>query len=284
MKKGIIYVLLAFLTSAAFGQFDDRSLLSNQRLPGINPDSYLSKPVQMIDMPTASILRGGDIKTSIRLFEQGGAIGRLSVGISNRMMFGVSFGGVNIIGDQIVKWNDNPGIHFMYRLMEETLAMPALVLGFDSQGYGPFWKGVPSQTFPEEGDPALISDRYANKSRGVFAVASKGYNSLIKFGMHGGINYSLEDGDGDKDPNLFLAIDALISRDIALLFEYDFATNDDEVRGANNNTGYFNAGVRWAFTDYMFIEFDFKNLLVKDNETNVEPKRILKFVYYGTIK
>ena len=284
MKKIILLILLAAMT--VYGQLDDRRLLSSQRLPGINPDSYLSKPVQLIDMPTASILRGGDIKTSIRLFEQGGALGRLSVGISSKMMFGVSFGGTHVIGNQTIKWNDNPGIHFMYRLVEETLTMPAIVLGFDSQGYGAWWDNVPSLNVPENGEPQLVSDRYTHKSPGLFIVASKGYSSLVKFGVHGGINYSLEDSDGDDDPNIFSAMDVLLSRDIALIFEYDFAINDDTVRGENNGNGYLNAGVRWAFTDYMFIEFDFKNLLEKKNNENdkVEPQRILKFVYYGSIR
>ena len=77
-------VLIIFVfTAISFAQFDDRTLLGSKRLPGINPDSYFSKPVQLIDLPSAGILRSGDIKTSIRLFEEGGALGKLSVGISN---------------------------------------------------------------------------------------------------------------------------------------------------------------------------------------------------------
>jgi len=285
-KKSLLFfpiLIILFFTAICFGQFDDRTLLGSQRLPGINPDSYFSKPVQLIDFPTAGILRSGDIKTSIRLFEQGGALGRLSVGISNKMMFGVSFGGVNIIGSDKVEWYQVPGIHFVYRLLEEDLIMPAMVLGFDSQGYGPFFKKIDDKENLDENE-SLMSNRYKIKSRGFFIGASKGYNSFVKMGLHCGMSYSLENSDRDENPTVFVAIDALISRDIALLLEYDFASNDDKVRKNNKGSGYLNAGIRWAFTDYMFIEFDFKNLLSEKVDGETDINRILKFVYYGTIK
>jgi len=277
-------VLIVFVfTAISFAQFDDRTLLGSQRLPGINPDSYFSRPVQLIDFPTAGILRSGDIKTSVRLFENGGALGRLSVGISNKMMFGVSFGGINIIGRDNVEWNQVPGVHFMYHLTDESLVMPAMVLGFDSQGYGPFHRNIDEAENIEENE-TVMSNRYETKSRGLFFGVSKGYTSIIKMGLHGGISFSLENDDGDKDPTVFLAIDALISRDIALLAEYDFASNDDLARKNNKERGFLNAGVRWAFTDYMFIEFDFRNLLSEKNDGQSGITRTLKFVYYGSIK
>ncbi|MBN2411970.1 hypothetical protein JXQ31_09790 [candidate division KSB1 bacterium] len=276
-------ILVLIFSGISFAQFDDRTLLGSKRLPGINPDSYFSRPVQLVDMPTAGILRSGDIKTSIRLFEQGGALGRLSVGISNKMMFGVSFGGVNVIGRDNVEWNQIPGIHFMYHLTDESLVMPAIVLGFDSQGYGPFYKKVENKDKLDKTE-TVMSNRYETKSRGFFIGVSKGYTSFIKMGLHGGLSYSLETDDGDKDPTVFLAIDALISRDIALVAEYDFASNDDIARKNNKERGFLNAGIRWAFTDYMFIEFDFKNLFSERIDGQSGINRILKFVYYGSIK
>jgi len=279
----IIIALLASFYQPAVSQLDDRTLLGSKRLPGINPDSYFSKPVQLVDAPTASILQGGDINTSIRLFEQGGALGELSVGISNKAMFGISFGGANIIGSGNVDWNQAPGIHFMYRMIEEDLVMPALVLGFDSQGYGPYWDKTESAPGLEQ-PPQVLSERYAVKSKGFFCVVSKGYSSLLKMGLHGGVNYSLEDSDEDKSPTVFIGMDAMLSRDIALIAEYDLAANDDLMRKNNDDKGYFNAGVRWAFTDYMFIEFDFKNILAAKDNKVTDINRIIKFVYYGTIK
>ncbi len=282
-KFWIVVLLLVSSSQLLYSQLDDRTLLGSKRLPGINPDSYFSKPVQLIDAPTASILQGGDINTSIRLFEQGGALSSLSVGISNKVMFGISFGGAHIIGSGNVDWNKAPGIHFMYRMIEEDLVMPALVLGFDSQGYGPFHDKVDAvETL--DGDQTAPSDRYAVKSKGFFCVVSKGYSSLLKMGLHGGINYSLEDSDKDKSPTVFIGMDAMISRDIAFIADYDFAANDDLMRKNNDDKGYFNAGVRWAFTDYMFIEFDFKNILASKENKITDINRILKIVYYGTIK
>jgi hypothetical protein len=264
-----------------FGQFQDRSLAQDQTVLAFNQDSYFSKPLYLIDTPTASILRGGDIRTSLRLYGSGGMLGRLSVGISARMMFGVSFGGLNIIGDRDVEWNKTAGINFSYRLLEETLSIPALVLGVDTQGYGPYWE---KNEGDDEGTAAQqeMSDRYTNKSKGFYAVVSKGYTSWLKTSLHAGANLSLERSDGDKDPNLFVGLDLLLSRDVAFYCEYDFAINDDQVRGVNNGKGLLNAGLRWAFSESVYIEFNFKDLIA-EKSSDGNASRVLRIAYHGTV-
>ena len=262
--------------SIVFGQFEERTL-TNSGDAQLKPESYFSKPLHLIDLPTASILRGGDMRTGLRLYEQGGMMGQLSVGISNRIMFGVSYGGLHFIGGEKIIWNKVPGVHFAYRLIEESLNLPALVIGFDSQGYGPYRQE--EQNGIEAGE---MNDRYSIKSRGFYGVVSKGYKSMLKAGLHAGVNFSLEDSDGDRDPNIFTGLDLMLSRDFGIHCEYDFAINDDVARGVNNGKGYLNAGFRWAFSGDLFIEFDFKNVLAERVE-GAGLHRTLKVVYHGGI-
>jgi hypothetical protein len=273
------FMLFIFMTSVCvYGQFDDRGLVQSPPAMKLKTESYFTKATHLIDLPTASILRGGDIRTSFRFFEHGGMLGRLSVGISNRMMFGVSYGGLNMIGLDHPSWNKVPGVHFVYRIIEESLGLPAFVIGFDSQGYGKYWEQAPANSNQDQ-----LSDRYSIKSRGFYLCFSKGYTSILKSGLHAGASYSLEDGDGDSDPTVFLGMDAAISRDIGLIFEYDFGINDDEVRGKNNGKGYLSAGFRWAVADFIFLEFDYQDILA-EKVNQLGPRRIMKIIFHGSVR
>ncbi len=285
MRKTIILLAgLAFLATPLWSQINRRSFSKGPQPADEEPQSYFSKPVQLIDVPTASMLWPGDLNASIRMYEEGGLLARLSVGISHKMMFGVSYGGDYIIGGKDVRWNETPGVHFAYRAIEENLVMPAIVIGIETQGYGKYWRRSDyADSLQPDLDPArYMLDRYSIKSRGLYIVASKGYESLWKAGLHAGVNYSLERSDKDADPNIFLGIDVQLTRDLSTVWEYDFALNDDRLKTANSAKGYLNAAMRWAFQPNMFIEFSVKNILA-DNYGNRDFMRILRIVYYARI-
>ncbi len=251
-------------------------------------DKYLTRPIQLIDLPTASILAGGDLRTGIRVYEGGSILARLSVGISNRLMFGVSFTGEHLIGGEDIKWSEMPGVHFAYRVIEEDLRLPAIVLGIDTQGYGKYWRKDDYRD-PENPDvPVEVSnsdvllDRYSFKARGFYCLVSKGYQSIRRVGLHAGVSMSTERRDSDNDPTLFMGSDIELIHDIIALVEYDFATNDDKITSANSGRGYLNMGLRWAFTRGMTIEFDLKNIL-SNNKAVTGRRRILKISFHGSI-
>jgi hypothetical protein len=285
-QKSFITLVILLAVSICWAQNDDRSMIGH-RTP-VQVENYFSKPIQLIDLPTASILRGGDLSGAIRLYENGGALARLSVGISHKMMFGVSFGGINLIGAGNIGWNKMPGVHVAYRAVEENLVLPAIVIGFDSQGYGRYWRSdsYPDSVRSADGsvDPTQYPlNRYTTKARGFYLVGSKGYQSLWKVGLHAGISYNtIERSDKDGDPTIFTGMDIQLSGDLSILFEYDFATNDDKLRTINSGRGQLNAGFRWAFTDFMFLEFDLNNVL-SEKAGDADVKRILKICYYSAI-
>ena len=204
----------------------------------------------------------------MRIYPQGGVLGRISVGIADRFMFGITFGGTNLIGQGDPEWNKYPGVHCKYFLVEEDLNMPAIAIGFDSQGYGPYYDQVMREKVGTDSVVFFADriDRYAVKSRGFYAVLSKGYFFWRRFGVHIGINRSLEADDGDKDLTVFLGFDLELGNDVSLVGEYDFATNDDGDRTMKRRQGYLNAGLRWTFMERIYVEFDFKQLLDKDGD------------------
>ena len=209
----------------------------------------------LIDMPTAGILHNGMIGMSVHFYEESGVLMSLEAGAFNRLTFGLSYGGTNIIGTGQVQWNRFPGVNIRFRLLDETVGFPAVTLGFDSQG-----------------KDAYISeyDRYLYKSPGFFAVGSKYFNILGYLGFHGGINYSLENKDGNKNINFFVGADKTIGSDISIMAEYNFGFNDNYgnylLTGnpavlAQSGPSYINAGARWSVGNGFTVEFDYKNLL-----------------------
>ena len=220
-------------------------------------------PRHIIDFPTAGLLRRGGFDVQARFYGQSGLYLATNVGISQRFMFGVSFGGTEVLGDQEPNWNPQPGVLVRYQAIGESAGLPAVTLGFESQGYGAYLDST---------------QRYVNKSPGFYAVASKSYNwiSLLnRFDFHGGLNYSLDKGDGDEDLNFFLGTTWAVNDDVEFMFEYDLAFNDspEQNRTIGDGKGWFNAGMRFNVANIVYIEFFLKNLLDNNRSSQTSTER-----------
>jgi hypothetical protein len=219
---------------------------------------YAFAPRWLVDMPTAGTLPRASFDVAIRLYPGGGALGMIDIGLSHRIQLGISYGGESIISNHGPDWNPNIEFNLKFRIIDELEYFPGITIGFMSQGFGAY-----------EGD----LQRYAFKSRGFYAVASRSfffYNWTS--GGHAGINYSLEnDIDNDNEVNFFAGFDATFQYNLAFVIEYDAALNDDRstLPGGTPNyyggkgRGYLNTAIRWLFTDNLELE-----LLVKDLFTN----------------
>jgi hypothetical protein len=224
------------------------------------------QPQYLIDLPTAGALERGSYAINLRLFGNGGLLADVAVGVTPRFMFGLSFGGENIVGEGEVNWNPEPGIQARFRVIDESYVTPAITLGFDSQGFGAHVDTL---------------DRFLNKSRGLFAVASKNYDFLHNLGLHGGINYSLENDDNDKDLNFFIGADLSFNRELRVMLEYDFARNDnenDQIFGAGE--GYLNAGARWSVSENFYLQGMVKNLFKNGPNGVTREIKIGYFEYF----
>ena len=209
-------------------------------------DLGLLEPLRVVDTPTAGTLMRGSFRTEIDVYPNGGIVTGVGTGITDRFMFGISYGGTNIIGTGAVNWNKQIGATLRYRLFEEDLFLPAILLGYDSQGFGAYIDST---------------DRYINKSMGVFVAASKNFEFLGTLGLHGGLNYSFENDDGQKDLNLFVGAEKTLNPELVIMAEYDFAFNDDGDHSGGRRKGYLNAGFKWAFVGKLELSFILKDIL-----------------------
>lgn len=240
-------------------------------LPVLQAQSYVGdaatiEPTTIVDKPTAGILKKGSYSVRTNFFERGGVLVGLSVGVFDNFSFGISYGGTEIIGSNKIQMNPLPGVNVKLRLVDEATTMPALALGFDSQGKEPYVDST---------------SRYTIKSPGFYLVGSKNYSFLGNLSVHGGMNLSMERGDGDKDLNFYVGAEKSIGKDISILAEYDFANNDNNSRALGKGKGYLNFAFRWSWGKGLIVGFDLKNVI--KNQDNVEiGNRALQLDFVGS--
>jgi hypothetical protein len=206
------------------------------------------------DAPTGGILQKGEAEVFTKIYRENGVLCGTKVGLFPRFMFGVSYGGEKIVGNERPQWHPNVEFSAKFRIIDEGPNMPAIALGYDSQGHGIYNK---------------ISERYDIKSKGFYAVASRNYLFMGNLGFHAGINYSMENKD-DKDIDFFIGFDKTIGNTITLAVDYDPALNDNQ---NNSDTfkeagkGYLNAAIIVRFTDSLDAKFIAYDILENSSQT-----------------
>tara|TARA_B100001964_G_scaffold198846_1_gene224802 strand:+ start:59 stop:826 length:768 start_codon:yes stop_codon:yes gene_type:complete len=252
MKKIIIFI---FILNVIFSQ-------EEQPYP----------PLKLVSMPTGGTLPKGTFAFETLLMNEGGVLPSFSLGITDHLTFGVSFGIQEFIGVGSFKKNKSyPEVQMKYRIYEETETRPSIVIGLDTQGRGKYLE-----------DSGL--ERYEQKALGAYLVLSRNYKLLGNLGFHIGVNKNLfENKDGDDDINLFLGLDREINRSFSLLAEYDFAINDNDSNTyellKGKGRGYLNVGLRWSATDNLMLEINI-NDMSKNKETYDSTNREIKIIYF----
>jgi hypothetical protein len=210
----------------------------------------------LVDIPTAGILQRGEYSVFAKIYRDCGVLSGAQVGLFPRFMFGVTYGGENIVGNQQATWHELPGVSVKVRFLDETQGQPAMAGGFDSQGHGHWYKDL---------------KRYDIKSRGFYVTASKNFTFMGSLSAHGGLNLSLEDRDTDRDLDIFLGIQKSIGDMIDASIEYDAAINDNASKAnmtfITGKRGYLNGGVSVHFTDELTLKFTAYDMLENGPDT-----------------
>jgi len=225
------------------------------------------EPRYLIDLPTAGMIPHGNLALDLDFYQSGGLLMELSIGAFDHFLLGVSYGGTKVIGNDKPAWNSAPGFQIRFRVINETVILPAIALGFDSQGKEFFNKK---------------NDRYTIKSLGFYAAASKNYNLLGNLSLHGGVNYSLERADGDRDPNLFIGAEKSLGPIISVLTEYNIGWNDSHNNALGRGRGYFNIGARISVGNGFSIGVNLKDILKNQQEVTI-GNRTIKIEYLKSL-
>ncbi|HTK81503.1 MAG TPA: hypothetical protein VL633_04370 [Bacteroidota bacterium] len=217
----------------------------------------------IIDYPTAGLIGHGSVAADFEFFEANGMLARVSLGAWDRLLLGISFGGSNIVGTGQPTWNKAPGIELRLRVIEENLVLPAMAIGFSSQGKETFISAM---------------DRYTIKSPGLYAVASKNYQAMGFLSFHGGINYSMEHSDNDEDINLFGGVEKTLGPFASITAEYDLSMNDSNSGALGKGRGYLNFGLRCAVGNGLALGIVLKDVLRNQQDASL-GNRVVQLEY-----
>lgn len=238
-----VIATVATLAPDAMAQSSRRSRASSARITL----GTVQPPRRLIDAPTAGTLQKGTFDTELRAYPDGGMLGILQIGLSDRWTIGLGYGGTNIIASRDPEWNPRMNFLTKLQLIDETLALPAVAVGFEEQGFGRWVDSL---------------DRYQNKGKGFYAVASKGYRmGTVISTIHAGLNLSPDANDDDNDINAFFGADLRFPNNFGLAVDYDLALDDDRTPLAlGRGYGYLNVGARWMVLNRIFMEINLKDL------------------------
>jgi hypothetical protein len=218
------------------------------------------EPRYLIDVPTAGMIPHGTLALDMEVYRNGGLLTGVSLGAFDRLILGISYGGTNIIGNETPDWNTIPGFQIKFRLFDESVILPAIALGFDSQG-------------KEVYDTTL--SRYTIKSMGFYIVLSKNYELVGNLSFHGGVNYSLERADDDKDPNIFLGAEKSIGPILSVLGEYNLGWNDSNHRAFGKGRGYLNLSIRLSLGKGFSLGMNIKDILKNQRSASVGNRTLM---------
>ena len=211
---------------------------------------------RLVDCPTAGLLGKGRYAVGLRLFADGGVLTMVQAGVLKRLTIGLSFGGRHLIGRGDIDWQPRAEVATRYRFIEESETFPALAVGYESQGYGPFKSGS-----------------YENKPRGFFGVISKNYISTFgQFGLHLGANFS-SDENVESGPRGWAGLDKRVNEDLSALLEYELPLND-----LDRSKGVINVGISWTLSSVLHIRIFGKDML-GDGKLYPDQSRELAVIY-----
>jgi hypothetical protein len=210
-------------------------------------------------MPTAGMLEKGQLGIDADFYQEGGVLFAFSYGIFDRLSVGLSYGGSGLIGSGSPVMNEIPGVMIKVRVLDEALLLPALALGFDSQGRDGYLKPL---------------NRYLTKSPGLFAVVSKNYSVLGYLSLHAGLNYTLERGDGDRDVNGYFGAEKTVGPFLSLFVEYNLGLNDNNASAIGRGRGYLNGAINVSVGGGLTIGIHLKDLIANRRDVTVANRTI----------
>jgi hypothetical protein len=174
---------------------------------------------------------------------------------------GLAFGGNNFFGKDKVIFQSYPGILLKYRFINENKYIPAIAIGFNSQGYGNFNEKL---------------KEFEINSPGFYLVLSKSFK--WKYGYvawHLGANYSFEPASNLRKINPYLGFEHTLGKRSSLNFEYDFQSpyNPNFVLSKS----IYNISLRYSIDMNTTLELKFVDLF----HTNSDLQRLLKVEFIG---
>jgi hypothetical protein len=207
----------------------------------------------IVDMPTAGIIPKSTFRATTIMASPGNMNIFFEASPFENFALGLSFGGNNIIGSGDVDWQKLPGIFIKYRIVDETLSVPAVALGVITQGRGRYYSEF---------------DRSHVYSPGIFAVASKSFTWWLgNVALHGGLCYSFEPKPELRNINFYLGFEQTLGKSVSINLELN-PTMEDGAEQVLDKKGMLNMGLKLSLVEGLTLELQGRDLFSHTKESN----------------
>jgi hypothetical protein len=219
----------------------------------------------VVDMPMAGVLPRGRFAAEVCALGNSGVMFDLSFGVLPNFNVGLSYAGAGFLGSSQVVFQGLPGVHLRWRVVDETFSLPAVLVGFQTQG---------------RGEP-LGGNRFQTNSPGLYVTASKNFSILGSLALHAGVGYSFDTHftaiAGERSPNVWIGLEKTIGSVVSLTAEYNPAFDNFL---SMERRGLLNAGLRVATGKGFTFELQMRDVL-RNLRGAQQPYRVIRMEFVG---
>jgi hypothetical protein len=212
-----------------------------------SPKELVNKiePRRMISHPTAGVLAKNQIAFYSSLEYDGNTYIELSSSFLKDFQFGIGYGINKLFGTNEAIFTNLPSIQAKYRVLDESLSLPALAIGFDTQGRGAY---------------LVDAKRFEISSAGLFLAASKNYKSIIGLtSLHLTCGYSFDENlNSENRINMVFGLEQTLGRRFSINLELNPMLNDNSIY--NRDKLLFNTSLRYSIENDVILEFKFEDI------------------------
>lgn len=211
----------------------------------------------LVDMPNAGMLPKSHYLFCPKFIEDGGLLLDLEVAPFDFLNVGISYPIFGVIGDHKLYFPKNlPGFKIKLRVLGEEIYIPAIAIGFSSQGNGLY-----------DNDKF----RYEQLSPGFYLVFSKSFKWYLgEVSAHLGANYCVENKD-NMGFNVYGGVEQTIGKYLAFIVEANPNFNDE------HKNARLNFGIRAGVFENITVEWQFREVFASKNKPFTEMERYLAF-------
>ncbi|MCK5063783.1 MAG: hypothetical protein KAQ97_00800 [Candidatus Fermentibacteraceae bacterium] len=214
--------------------------------------------MRIVHEPTAGIVAPRTYYISMNTFPNDGLRFSFCVGIIHRLAAGLGYGGWNITGMSDPSWFEHIYLKARFRLLDETIPLPGMVLGFDN-----------------EPEAVRSGGMYRRKARDLYLALSKNFQIISgDMALHFGISADVREL---VHAGVWTGLDKSFPAGFGLAIEYDFATDEADSVRFDVGGGFFSGEVYWESFGQVRISLQFIDML----ETGGRSYRALGIDFLG---
>jgi len=228
--------------------------------------SGTAEVIKLIDVPTALTLLRGYYDIEFVTYGNGGIQSKIAIGLTDRIMLGISEDIGNAIGNQKADWNI-PGVIAKVNIIYPDQDSMGIAIGYDALLSGEYGKAYNNQITDD-----VVYGAYIAFSKQISLFTGEQH-------WHFGIRFPLlpfEARNGGKNISLYSGINFIINDELSVLGEIE----NIYLSGGNRGKEIlFNVGLKYHFSEFLSITLNFQYTSSKEINSTDKPSRSLILEY-----